>query len=474
MKHLGNLIEDQIIDFTFSTHAADGTPTSLAGNPAISVYKANSTAQTTEGVTLTVDFDSVTGLNHVRIDTSAHAFYATGNDYSVVITTGTVDGTSVVGTTLAVFSIENRYVEETPQSGDAYSPAQYARTAAMAAQTAAEAVKTIVEPDGSGDLAAIKTQTDKLSFTGTDVKATLDGEEVTPTSASKTGYALTSEERTAIAAAIEADLIDDETHQAVMAAILAKLEAGFPDLDTLTLTAIASQVRTELATELARIDAAISSRHAAGAAVAKSPATLDWSADVSNKPTIGTSTLTTSDIDARLTAYGAQKTGVAVTLPVPDAGFFANQPAVSVDVELPSSIPSGWLAAILTGKATSVVITTYLVTAGELVIEHNHDYPSSKNRAITFVNNGSFGDLTGSIPHLIIRSKGSNDIIIDSVGTINGSVNDPDSIEFDLTSEETGLLTNFSSKAYQYKVELRYTDGVVCGLIQENDCTVLW
>ena len=29
-----------------------------------------------------------------------------------------------------------------------------------------------------------------LNFTGTDVKATLDGEEVTPTAASKTGYAL--------------------------------------------------------------------------------------------------------------------------------------------------------------------------------------------------------------------------------------------------------------------------------------------
>lgn len=163
-----------------------------------------------------------------------------------------------------------------------------AQTAATAAQSAAEAVETLVEAEGAGDLAAIKTQTDKLSFTGTDVKATLDGEEVTPTTASKTGYALTSEERTAIAAAIEADLIDDETHQAVMAAILAKLEAGFPDLDTLTLTAIASQVRTELATELARIDAAISSRHAAGAAVAKSPATLNWSADVSNPPTIPT------------------------------------------------------------------------------------------------------------------------------------------------------------------------------------------
>jgi len=112
---------------------------------------------------------------------------------------------------------------------------------------------------------------------------------------------LTSGERAALAGVIEADLIDDETHQAVMAAIVAKLAAGFPDLDTLTLAAIASQVRTELAVELARIDTTISSRHAAGAAVAKSPATLDWSADVINKPTIGTSTLTTDDI---LTAVG--------------------------------------------------------------------------------------------------------------------------------------------------------------------------
>jgi len=58
----------------------------------------------------------------------------------------------------------------------------------------------------------------------------------------------------------------------------------------------ASQVRTELTTELSRLDATISSRHASGAAVAKSPATLDWDGDVTNKPTIGTSTLTTSDI----------------------------------------------------------------------------------------------------------------------------------------------------------------------------------
>ncbi len=40
------------------------------------------------------------------------------------------------------------------------------------------------------EVAAIKAKTDGLNFTGTDVKATLDGEEVTPTAASKTGYSL--------------------------------------------------------------------------------------------------------------------------------------------------------------------------------------------------------------------------------------------------------------------------------------------
>jgi len=37
---------------------------------------------------------------------------------------------------------------------------------------------------------AIKAKSDQLNFTGNDVKATLDGEEVTPTTASKTGYKL--------------------------------------------------------------------------------------------------------------------------------------------------------------------------------------------------------------------------------------------------------------------------------------------
>ena len=47
----------------------------------------------------------------------------------------------------------------------------------------------------------------------------------------------------------------------------------------------------------------------------KLAAKYDWATDVTNKPTIGTSTLTTSDVDARLTAFPVQKSNVAVTAP---------------------------------------------------------------------------------------------------------------------------------------------------------------
>ncbi|MES2572135.1 MAG: hypothetical protein V4710_19020 [Verrucomicrobiota bacterium] len=107
MKYLGDFRAGKTVRFTFSS--VNGAPITLAGSPAVSVYKDGSTAQSTSGVTLTVDYDSVTGLNHVAIDTSSDAtFYGAGSDFSAVITAGTVGGTSVVGYTVAHFSIENR------------------------------------------------------------------------------------------------------------------------------------------------------------------------------------------------------------------------------------------------------------------------------------------------------------------------------------------------------------------------------
>jgi hypothetical protein len=89
----------------FNTHKADGTPITLAGTPAVSVYKHGSTTESTSGVSLTVDFDSRTGLHLVAIDTSTDGvFYAADSDFDVVITTGTVDSVSVAGSVVGSFT----------------------------------------------------------------------------------------------------------------------------------------------------------------------------------------------------------------------------------------------------------------------------------------------------------------------------------------------------------------------------------
>jgi len=109
MSYLGDYVEDYAtLNFQFTTRTTTGAPTELAGTPVLSVYPAASDAQITAGITLDVNFDAVTGLNHVTIDLAG---YAVAQDYAVVITTGTVGGVSVVGEVVAQFSIENRFKE---------------------------------------------------------------------------------------------------------------------------------------------------------------------------------------------------------------------------------------------------------------------------------------------------------------------------------------------------------------------------
>jgi hypothetical protein len=112
-KYIGDFAEDAIVRGSFNTRDTAGAPITLAGSPAVSVYKDAGATESTAGVTLTVDFDSRTGHHVFAIDTSADAFYVTGADYRVVITAGTVDGVSVVGVEVGSFSIQNRFMRGT-------------------------------------------------------------------------------------------------------------------------------------------------------------------------------------------------------------------------------------------------------------------------------------------------------------------------------------------------------------------------
>lgn len=108
MKYIGDFRLGDTFDTKFTTVNTSGVPTTLAGTPAVSAYNGNSTTQSTTGITLTVDFDSVTGLHNVRVVATSGNGYATATNYQLVITTGTVGGSSVVGYVIAEFSIENR------------------------------------------------------------------------------------------------------------------------------------------------------------------------------------------------------------------------------------------------------------------------------------------------------------------------------------------------------------------------------
>jgi hypothetical protein len=107
-KYVGDFSKGDTITFMFTTfRPSTGAPFLLAGTPVVSVYKDNNLTQDTAGVTLTTNYDGVTGLNFVSVSTST-AFYVDGSSYECVITTGTVDSVSVVGSCVGRFTMRDQ------------------------------------------------------------------------------------------------------------------------------------------------------------------------------------------------------------------------------------------------------------------------------------------------------------------------------------------------------------------------------
>lgn len=107
MSYFGNIQLGDILDIKFTTVGATGAPTALAGH-FLAAYPGNSTTEIVAGITLTVDFDSRTGLNNARVTATGANGYVTGTNYGLVLISGSVGGVSVVGYEVGSFSIENR------------------------------------------------------------------------------------------------------------------------------------------------------------------------------------------------------------------------------------------------------------------------------------------------------------------------------------------------------------------------------
>lgn len=106
--YLGDFRTGKTVRGLFNTNAVAGESITRATDGTISVYKNGGTTQSTAGVTGTEDFDSLTGVHLVTIDTSADGtFYSAGADFHVVLSAATIDG-KTINAFLFSFSIENR------------------------------------------------------------------------------------------------------------------------------------------------------------------------------------------------------------------------------------------------------------------------------------------------------------------------------------------------------------------------------
>lgn len=191
MNYAGDFAPAATVRLRFNTHKLDGSPVTLAGTPAVAVYK-GSTTESTAGVTLTVDYDGRTGFHDVVIDTSADGtFYAAGNDFTVILTAGTADGVSVAGGIVGSFSLANR------------SP--------LRPTVAGRTLDVSATGEAGLDWANVGSPTTVVGLSGTTVKTATDVETrvaelqarlpADPASASGS-FTLTSGERTTLAGAI--------------------------------------------------------------------------------------------------------------------------------------------------------------------------------------------------------------------------------------------------------------------------------
>ncbi|KKL79415.1 hypothetical protein LCGC14_2015080 [marine sediment metagenome] len=119
MQYQGDYAEDATVYIMFNTFtsndpSASSTITDFI-NTDVHIHKDDGLTQRNNaaGITVSVDFDGITGSHMIKIDTSndtVGGFWVTGSDYFVRIEGGTVDGaTGGINAVVGHFSIENRY-----------------------------------------------------------------------------------------------------------------------------------------------------------------------------------------------------------------------------------------------------------------------------------------------------------------------------------------------------------------------------
>lgn len=387
--NLGNLVPGATgLYVPFNTHTPAGVPITLVGG-AVKAYKGLDTVGTDAGLTLVVDHYTI-GTHSIKLDLS-DAYYDADNDYTLMLTAGTVDGVSVLGTVIAYFSVLNqrgsnvaRWLDNDAQSatsidGTTILPRVFIHAgddeSAMVniLQTLAifEAFGIVLEVTGAitDTLVPVSGDTTFRSASGRTLSPqALVGDaplwelqdsgipEGVPmyysaagllgAYAAMPGYSGTItvalSVRPKVALDWSADVSSKPTiptasdNAAAVAAQPTGATQGSIGFAAGSAASDAASLKTTIGTagsgltnlgdaRLGRIPDYKPTVDGTGKTVMQGA----WS-DISGTPTIGTSTLTTSDIDARLTAFPVQKSGVAVTLPTTAPAGYGGDTAANI------------------------------------------------------------------------------------------------------------------------------------------------
>jgi len=162
IPYLGDFVEDDVVYLMFNTFTSDDPSASSTItnfiNTDVHIHKDDGLTQRNNaaGITVSVNFDGITGSHMIKIDTNDNTvagFWVTGADYFVRIEGTTVDA-ATINAVVAHFSIQNRFMRGTDSANTTVPDA------AGVAPTAAE-IKTEVEQAGSS-LAQILADTGEL------------------------------------------------------------------------------------------------------------------------------------------------------------------------------------------------------------------------------------------------------------------------------------------------------------------------
>lgn len=294
MTWRGDYPEDfATVTIPFTTHSSTGAPvapSSAFETADFKIYKNGNQAEktSTNGLTIQSPHDSITGGHTLIIDTSNDTgdggFWVAGAVYDVwLVPDETVDAVAVAKV-VGTFGIElygalrptttgrKLDVSAGGEAGVDWANVGGATTTVNLSGTTVKTA-TDVETDtqdiqsrlpsaltGAGNMKADAVALSGDSTAADNAESFFDGtgyagtNNVIPTVTTvtnavtagtvndKTGYALTTDERTAIANEVEAQIIDDTDSEKVLQAIIDKIASANPDLSGLTLGAIASAV----------------------------------------------------------------------------------------------------------------------------------------------------------------------------------------------------------------------------------------